>query len=149
MLLMKSSMFTLLIICFSVLSAQSSTNPWDVNKLQKNQIVELEGVNFGADQTVLTSESKIAIEQLKTFLLKNKSVVVELQGHTNSIPPSAYCDKLSQQRADAIRDYLIDEGVNPKNIIAKGMGKRYPLASNSTTTGRTTNQRVDVQIVSL
>lgn len=142
-------MFTLLIICFSVLCAHSKSNPWELNKLYKNQIIELEGINFGSDQSVLSADIKIAIEELKTFLLNNETVVIELQGHTNSVPPHLYCDELSQQRANAIRDYLIDQGVNPYNLKAKGYGKRKPVASNNTNSGRKSNQRVDVQILSL
>ena len=102
---MKSSMFTFLIICFSVLCAYSNSNPWELDKLYKNQIIELEEINFGADQSVLTSNSKVAIEQLKIFLLDNETVVIELQGHTNNFPPHLYCDELSQLGADSIRDY--------------------------------------------
>jgi len=146
---MRSSLFTLLIVCFSILNAQSSTNPWEINKLTKGQVIELEGVQFEMDATSLSAESKVSLDKLKTFLLNNKSVVVELQGHTNGIPPHKYCDALSSKRAESVRDYLIGEGISPDKLVAKGYGKRLAKASNLHAAGRTSNQRVDVKILSL
>ena len=146
---MKSSLFTFLLVCLAILNAQSSTNPWDLNKLSEGQIIELEDIDFEMDAANLSENSKVALDRLKVFLLNNKSVVIELQGHTNGMPPHKYCDELSSKRAETVRDYLINEGVRPDKLVAKGYGKRKPRASNLSPFGRKYNQRVDVKILSL
>lgn len=146
---MKSSIITFLLVCFAILNAQSTTNPWDLNKLSEGQIIELEDIQFEMDATILSDDCKVALDKLKTFLISNKSVSIELQGHTSGTPPHKYCDALSSKRAEAVRDYLIGEGVSPNKLIAKGYGKRVPKASNLSAVGRKSNQRVDVKILSL
>ena len=146
---MKTSIFTFVFACFSFVVAQSATNPWDINKLSEGQIVELSDVHFDVDETIFSSDSKVSLDRLVGFLKDNKSVVIEVQGHTNSIPPQKYCDELSEKRAQAVREYLISAGVDASRLVAVGYGKRNPIASNNTAEGRNSNQRVDVKILSL
>ena len=146
---MRSSLFTFLVVCFSVFNAQGATNPWELNNLKKGQVIELEGIQFDMDAAILSDESKKSLEKLKAFLLNTESAVIELQGHTNGIPSHEYCDALSSKRAEAVRNYLIDEGVSPDKLIAKGYGKRLPIASNLNALGREANQRVDAKVISL
>ena len=147
---MKSSIFTSFILCLSISIASGThlTNPWDLSKISIGDIHELEDVLFDMDQTDFKHGSE-ALASLLEFLLENKDVKVELRGHTNSIPPNEYCNELSEKRAQKVKVYLIDQGVNPDNLVAKGYGKRVPKSSNQNSSGRTSNQRVDVRVLSL
>lgn len=146
---MKSLLFTLALICFSISQAKSTSNPWELDKLSIDQVIEMPEIQFEMDEATLTESSLDALVELKNFLLTNDAVVIELQGHTNNVPSSDYCDALSTKRAEAVKMYLETEGVNPNQLIAKGYGKRNPISSNLTPEGRSTNQRVAAKIVTL
>ena len=124
-------------------------NPWILEDLQVDQIIELKGIKFDMDQSQLNEDSKKSLLALANFLNENESVQIELRGHTNSIPPHDYCDKLSKSRSLSVKEYLVSSGVNPNNINAVGYGKRNPKYSNSDSQSRKLNQRVEVKILSL
>ncbi len=112
------------------------------------EVVTLQGkVLFAFNSAKLSPEGKKAldgvIERLRTFD-KVKSIVIT--GHTDSIGSAAYNQKLSERRANAVRDYLISRGVNPALITAIGKGESEPIASNKTREGRAMNRRVEIQI---
>jgi len=148
---MKTSLLTILALSFSIsictAAINNNNNPWDLSKMSVGDIYNLDDVLFDMDKVDFKHGSE-SIAALLDFLLTNKNVKVELRGHTNSIPAHDYCDQLSQQRAQKVKDYLVNEGVNPDNLIAKGYGKRVPASFNTNAEGRTSNQRVDVKILS-
>lgn len=126
-----------------------NTNPWEISTLAIGQVIELKEINFGMDKYDLDEASKTSLTELRDFLVSNKSVSIELGDHANSLPPTEYCDKLSSNRANAVRDYLIEIGVNPDIVTAKGYGKRVPRTNDLTVNSRIANQRVEVKILSL
>jgi OOP family OmpA-OmpF porin len=69
-----------------------------------------------------------------------------IEGHTDNIGSDAYNQELSQQRADAVRGFLIQNGIGAERITAQGRGKSYPVASNDTEVGRQQNRRVEITI---
>ena len=69
---------------------------------------------------------------------------VQITGYTDSTGPSAYNQKLSERRADAIKDLLVKQGVDPSKITILGMGERNPVADNATREGRAKNRRVEI-----
>jgi len=70
---------------------------------------------------------------------------LEVAGHTDAQGDRDYNQHLSQQRAEAVRDYLVAHGVNADNITARGFGSRQPLADNSTREGLLKNRRVELR----
>jgi outer membrane protein OmpA-like peptidoglycan-associated protein len=70
--------------------------------------------------------------------------VVQIVGHTDNVGPSAYNQRLSEQRADSIKVYLVKSGVDPAKIAILGVGERIPLADNATREGRARNRRVEI-----
>ncbi len=143
---MKSSLLSLLFLLSVSLNANTldNSNPWVLENLNIGQIVELEDIHFEMDKSILSKESKKSLLSLRDFLNENKSVVIELRGHTNTIPPDSYCDKLSQSRAQSVKDYLVSIGTNQESLTAKGYGKRVPVAL---TKNRKSNQRVEFKIL--
>ena len=73
---------------------------------------------------------------------------VEIQGHTDSVGKPAYNLKLSQRRAQSVLDYLLQDGVGPDQMVAKGYGETQPVASNKEADGRAKNRRVVMYVLS-
>jgi len=83
---------------------------------------------------------------LVTFLQKYPERRVVIEGHTDTVGSDAYNLDLSERRADAVRDFLLQNGVNPAQLMARGYGKASPVASNDTAAGRQQNRRVELII---
>lgn len=74
---------------------------------------------------------------------------MEIGGHTNGNCDHPYCDRLSQDRAKTVANYLIQKGISIDRVRFKGYGKRKPVASNATLQGRKKNQRVEITILEM
>jgi OmpA-OmpF porin, OOP family len=110
--------------------------------------ITLEGVNFEYNSASLTVASHPALDAIVDGLKKHPRVKVEIQGHTDSTGSAAYNLKLSQKRADSVRNYLVDGGVNPDQLQTKGYGQSQPAVSNATAEGRARNRRVVMSVIS-
>lgn len=105
-------------------------------------------VNFDFDESVIRDEDVPEIEDLAEFLREYDGVMLQLEGHTDSVGAPLYNLDLSQRRADAVRDMLIEDfGISPGRIAAQGFGEQLPVADNETEAGREANRRV-VAVVS-
>jgi hypothetical protein len=80
------------------------------------------------------------------ILLAYPTLHLSVEGHTDSVGSDEYNMKLSERRADSLRDYLTSNGINAANIQAVGMGKANPVASNDTGAGRQQNRRVEMVV---
>jgi adhesin transport system outer membrane protein len=102
-------------------------------------------VNFAYKSTSLSAESVPALEDAAMLLRKFPTAEAIVAGYTDSVAPEAYNLKLSQQRADSVRDALInDHGIDPSRLKAVGYGEDSPIADNETAEGRTKNRRVEL-----
>ncbi len=104
----------------------------------------LKGVNFQTGKAVLLPASQGILDQVAQSLVDNPDVNVEVGGHTDNTGNEAANLRLSQARADAVREYLIGKGVDAGRITAKGYGVGNPVASNATAAGRAANRRVEL-----
>lgn len=118
-------------------------------ELRTGQTIRIEKLYFAADSSIINPKSYAAVDEIYEFLIENSTITVEIGGHTNDIPDHEYCDRLSEARAKAVYDYLIQKGIQPERLTYKGYGKRSPVATNKTPDGRRRNQRVEVKILSL
>jgi len=94
-----------------------------LEKLMAGVSFKIENVFYDLSKATLRPESKIELDKLYEFLIKNDNVKVELSSHTDSRGSDASNQKLSQARAQSCVDYLISKGINTKNIVAKGYGE--------------------------
>lgn len=108
--------------------------------------VTLEGVTFETDSATLTSTSRPVLDKVAAAMSKYPRLKVEVQGHTDSSGSDSHNMKLSQQRADAVREYLISRGVAADQMTAKGYGETQPVADNSSEEGRAQNRRVVLHV---
>jgi outer membrane protein OmpA-like peptidoglycan-associated protein len=101
---------------------------------------------FDTDRYELKSGAKDNLSQLAGVLQKYAQTNLIIVGHTDDTGSEAYNQRLSEQRADAVRDYIVHGGVGSERLQARGMGETRPVASNETADGRTQNRRVEIQI---
>jgi outer membrane protein OmpA-like peptidoglycan-associated protein len=121
----------------------------DNSKLSVGQVFKIEKLYFGTDSVVMNPESYPSLDELRDYLKKNKKVRIEIGGHTNNKCSEKYCERLSLDRAEAVKTYLVTSGIDSKRITTRGYGGKNPVASNSTKEGRQLNQRVEIKILSI
>jgi outer membrane protein OmpA-like peptidoglycan-associated protein len=121
----------------------------DISKVGIGQTLRINELSFEADSTVLNPESFEILDEVYEFLVTHENVVVEIGGHTNTLPSHEYCDKLSTDRARSVAEYITNRGVNASRISYKGYGKRQPLTESTSAAARKKNQRVEVKILAL
>ena len=106
--------------------------------------VVLHGVKFEFDKSRLTVKADSLLDLVATSLKRRPDVKVEVVGHCDWIGSEAYNQKLSLLRAEAVRDYLIRNGVKAENLTFTGYGETKPMADNKTAEGRALNRRVEL-----
>jgi OOP family OmpA-OmpF porin len=109
-------------------------------------VLTLGDVLFETGQADLRAGALRNLYPLVTFLQKNPERQVMIEGHTDSVGSDAYNLELSQRRADAVRDFLMQNGIRAAQITTHGYGKTSPVASNDTAAGRQQNRRVELII---
>ncbi|MDZ7594823.1 MAG: OmpA family protein [Thiobacillus sp.] len=108
------------------------------------QKLVLEGVNFDFDKATLRQEDASELDKNVEALKAWGDVNIEVAGHTDSMGSDAYNMRLSKQRAEAVRNFLISRGVAADRLTAKGYGEAQPVADNATEEGRFKNRRVEL-----
>jgi outer membrane protein OmpA-like peptidoglycan-associated protein len=124
-----------------------TSNDVDVNKLKIGDVFELGNIYFKADDWRLNEASQATLLELSAFLKANKSIKIEIGGHTNLIATNEYANKLSGERAKSVMDFLVRSGVFNYNLTSKGYGKSKPKMNEKTADANQKNQRVEVKIL--
>lgn len=119
----------------------------DLDGCEVEAVIELEGVYFDFDKSVIKPEGKAVLDQAAALLSKHSRVVVEVAGHTDSRGSDEYNQGLSERRANAVKDYLTSKGVTASRLTARGYGEARPVASNDTDEGRAENRRVELIVL--
>lgn len=112
----------------------------------RGEAVVLKGVNFQSGSAKLTPDSYAALDDVAAALQDNPDLKVEIAGHTDASGSAQLNRRLSRQRAEAVRSYLIGKGVKPDRLTAVGYGSSAPVASNDTEEGKRANRRVELRI---
>lgn len=118
-----------------------------LERLQKGSRLTLRNVFFDFDKADLRPESEVELEEVVQLLKANPSWSVEIQGHTDSIGAGAYNQALSQRRAEAVRQFLVQKGISEGRIRARGYGASQPIADNRTEAGRALNRRTELLFI--
>ena len=118
-----------------------------LTRIKEGLTVRLDNIYFDFDKSTLRPESFEELDKLKDLLNKYPNMNIEISGHTDSKGSDEYNLELSQGRADAVRQYLLDNGIMAGRIEAKGYGETQPEADNDTEEGRQINRRVQFTVL--
>ena len=119
-----------------------------VVRIVSNRIVVIEHIYFTKDSARVVDASLPIIDAIAAVMIGNPQVtLVEVQGHASERERRP--TELAQRRADAVREALIQRGVEPARLVARGYGLDRPLDTNDTAFGRAHNRRVDFQILTM
>jgi outer membrane protein OmpA-like peptidoglycan-associated protein len=118
-----------------------------VKEEERGLVVTLSGsVLFRSAQSTLLSSAQVKLDQVANALMAVRERNLIVEGHTDSQGSESYNQGLSQRRADAVRDYLVQRGYPADRIQARGKGKGSPIADNASPEGRANNRRVEIVI---
>jgi outer membrane protein OmpA-like peptidoglycan-associated protein len=109
-------------------------------------IVNMSDVLFDTAKYTLKPEAREKLAKVSGILLAYPGLKLQVEGYTDNIGGDEYNQKLSEQRAGSVKDYLESQGVKDSNITATGYGKSDPIADNSTSAGRAQNRRVQLVV---
>ena len=109
-------------------------------------IVNMSDVLFDTGRYTLRPAAREKLAKISGIVLAHPGLRLEVEGHTDSVGGDAYNQRLSEQRADTVRAYLVGQGINPDTVLARGFGKSMPVASNDTAAGRQQNRRVELVV---
>ena len=109
-------------------------------------IVNMSDVLFDFNKYTLKPEAREKLAKVSGILLAYPNLKLQVEGYTDNIGSDEYNQKLSEERADGVRDYLVSQSVADANVTAEGFGKTHPVADNSTNAGRAQNRRVELVV---
>jgi OOP family OmpA-OmpF porin len=108
------------------------------------KIATIGGAQFDFNKAAIKPAGRDVLDKAVKTLKDNPDLRVVVEGHTDSIGSEAYNQKLSERRAEAVRAYLVSQGIAASRISTRGYGKTRPVASNKTEAGRAENRRAEI-----
>lgn len=118
-----------------------------INDGQALKVTFESGILFATNSSTLNTASQASLSQFATSLKNNPDTDIQIIGHTDSTGSDAINNPLSEKRAQAVYNYLLQSGVISARMTSVGMGSTQPVADNSTVAGRAQNRRVEVYIL--
>ena len=104
-------------------------------------------ITFDLNESSIKPSFSGTLESVALVLKEYDKTIIQIEGHTDSSGSDSYNQLLSERRASSVRDFLLNQGIEPKRTRAVGYGPRYPIASNDTAGGREQNRRVELTLV--
>jgi outer membrane protein OmpA-like peptidoglycan-associated protein/opacity protein-like surface antigen len=111
--------------------------------IKKEAPIVLEGVNFMTGSATLVPGAKLVLDKVARTLIDFPEMNIEVRGYTDAVGSRVSNMKLSQRRADAVKEYLQSKGISATRVVTKGFGPDNPIATNSTVEGRAKNRRIE------
>jgi len=134
--------------CDGVPVAQADTaQPPDGPTPVASKVVFNADTFFDFDKDSLKPEGRQLLDQVAAQARTLTLDTVIAVGHTDSTGPEAYNQRLSERRAESVKNYLVSQGIDANRIYTEGKGELEPIASNATREGRAQNRRVEIEIV--
>lgn len=135
------------------LKAVKADEPFEKNiplqPLEANAIVVLRNIFFESKQYNLQPASETELDKLVKLLTENPTMQAEIGGHTDNVGSDADNQLLSENRAKAVVEYLVQKGIKAERLKAKGFGETQPVDNNDTDAGRALNRRTELKVISL
>ncbi|GAP76836.1 MULTISPECIES: OmpA family protein [Pseudoalteromonas] len=111
------------------------------------RLVMPSNITFATDQSYISSGFHRTLDAIASVMNKYEKTYLSVQGHTDSTGASDYNQRLSEQRAQSVKNYLVNKQILAARVSTQGFGESRPVADNSTANGRALNRRVEIQIV--
>lgn len=116
--------------------------------LKKKEVLTFRNIYFDFNKATIRPESYPVLDSIAMILKENPTIIVEVAGHTDERGPADYNLKLSQARAEAVVNYLIKKGIDPRRLIPRGYGESQPIVKNAKTEeDHQKNRRVEFRII--
>lgn len=115
--------------------------------IEPNKPLILKNITFTAGKSELLTKSFPELEKLLNYMLLHPKINIEISGHTDNVGNKDKNIILSKDRADSVKNYLVDNGITGNRLSCKGFGDKKPVKSNSTPEGKAYNRRVEIKIV--
>lgn len=116
-------------------------------KISPPTLITLDNVFFDTGKSTLKPESFKELDELVKYMMQHKSESIEIAGHTDNIGDAMSNKKLSEDRANAVKNYLQKKGIESTRVVAKGYGDTEPIADNADEKGRKQNRRTEVRVL--
>ena len=126
---------------------QEITKNIALEPIEKGTKVVLNNVFFETGKAILTPESKLELVKAVDLMRNNRTMVIEVGGHTDNVGNAEANMTLSHERAMAVREFLVNAGITAERVSSKGYGQTGPVASNDTPEGRQANRRTEIIIL--
>jgi outer membrane protein OmpA-like peptidoglycan-associated protein len=118
----------------------------ETRETARGLIVNMSDVLFDTGKYTLKPGAKEKLAKISGIVLGHPGLKLEIEGHTDSVGSDEFNQKLSEERADVVRSYLVAQGLPSDSITAHGFGKTQPVASNDNAAGRQLNRRVELVV---
>ncbi len=118
-----------------------------LKRISMGEHMVLENIFFQFDSSILNKKSNQEVDKIYRFLRKNKTIIVEIGGHTDNVGKHNYNIQLSYQRALSVKTALLNKGISADRIQVKGYGELQPLKSNDSALNRNWNRRTELKII--
>lgn len=105
--------------------------------------MSIQVINFEVDEAVIPDVNKELLDRAAKIINEVPNMKLTIIGHTDSQASDSYNVELSRDRAEAVKEYLVSQGVDASKLMTKGMGESEPIADNSTEQGRFRNRRIE------
>ena len=115
--------------------------------VKKGEVFIVKNLHFATNKTRILSRSEEALNDLYMYLARNSQVRIKIIGHTDNVGKDAANQKLSDGRANAVMQDLIERGISADRLQAEGRGETQPIDTNDTEEGRQNNRRVEIEIL--
>ena len=119
----------------------------DVLQIEESGDLVLEGINFETNSATITDDSEPILRRAYNTLRTNPDLRVEIQGHTDDVGSAVANQRLSERRANSVRDYMVQNGIDPNRMTARGYGEEEPLVPNDSPENRARNRRIQFRVI--
>ena len=108
--------------------------------------MNMSDVLFDTGKYTLKEPAREKLAKISGIVISHPGLTLQVEGYTDITGSDELNQRLSEQRADTVREFLVSQGINPQSTTAVGYGKNYPVASNNTPSGRALNRRVELVV---